>query len=286
MVKLDYEAAKHLTHLDALPRESEHGLVIVGIDLCQNGTSSILFQMVEKDKHPVIFGLCMFNDTESRYSQAKIELYRLFWAVKDLCHRIWGIHFRIDVDTKFLIKMVKQLDLPNVPMTRWISYIVLFNYVMNHVPATTHVGVDGLSRRKHVPEDSEEEDAKEYLDKFMDLVLYRSCSVLSLMNFLSSGSLNTFHPTCLDNNFFKDLLLVMRHTPRTPFASFRMTSIAEDLSVLQVVQLASELVAEIDWLREKAFQRGLKDSSKASLTQHSLLPITDDFSYTGREFEH
>jgi len=44
--------------------------------------------------------------------------------------------------------MVKQPDLPNVPMTRWISYIALFNYVMNHVPATAHVGVDGLSRRK------------------------------------------------------------------------------------------------------------------------------------------
>ena len=146
LVKLNYEAAKRLTHLDALPRESEHGLVIVGIDSCQNGTGWILFQMVEKDKHPVIFGSCTFNDTESRYSQAKLELYGVFRAVKDLCHHIWGIHFRIDVDAKFLIEMVKQLDLPNAPMTRWISYIALFDYVMNHVPATTHVGVDGLSR--------------------------------------------------------------------------------------------------------------------------------------------
>ena len=34
LVKLDYGAAKQMTHLDPLPRASEHGLVIVGIDSC------------------------------------------------------------------------------------------------------------------------------------------------------------------------------------------------------------------------------------------------------------
>jgi len=96
-------------------------------------------------KHPVIFGSCTFNNTESRYSQLKLELHGVFCAVKDLRHQIWGIHFRIDVDAKFLIEMVKQPDLPNAPMTRWISYIALFNYIMNHVPAASHTGVDGLS---------------------------------------------------------------------------------------------------------------------------------------------
>jgi len=117
--------------------------------------------MVEKEKHPVIFGSCTFNDTESRYSQAKLELYGVFRAVKDLCHRIWGIHFQIDVDVKFLIEMVKQPNFPNAPMMRWISYIVLFNYIMNHVLADKHAGVDGLSQWKHAPEDTDEEDAEE-----------------------------------------------------------------------------------------------------------------------------
>jgi len=93
LVKLDYDAAKQMTHLDRLPQASDHGLVIIGIDSCQNGTGWILFQMVEKEKHLVIFGSCTFNDTESRYSQAKLELYGVFRAVKDLRHRIWGIHF-------------------------------------------------------------------------------------------------------------------------------------------------------------------------------------------------
>ena len=233
LVKLNYDTVKLFSHQDSLPWRSENGLVIVAVDSCQNGSGWILFQMVEKDKHPVIFGSCTFNNAESRYSQAKLELYGVFRAVKDLCYRIWGIHFRIDVDVKFLIEMVKQPDLPNAPMTRWISYIALFDYVMNHVPAQSHAGVDGLSRCKCTPEDSEEEDAEEYLDKFMGATLLDrpSLSSISLTNFLSSESLYAFRPTHLDNHFFKDLLLTMRRMPDTPYASFRTTTIAEDLSV-------------------------------------------------------
>jgi len=84
LIKLDYEAAKLLLHLDLLPQPSDHGLIIVAVDSCQNGTGWILYQMIEKDKHPVIFGPCTFNDTESHYSQAKLELYGVFRAIKDL----------------------------------------------------------------------------------------------------------------------------------------------------------------------------------------------------------
>ena len=84
LIKLDYKAAKLLLHLDKLPRASDHRLVIVAMDSCQNGTGWILYQMIEKEKHPVIFGSCTFNDTESCYSQAKLELYGVFRAVKDL----------------------------------------------------------------------------------------------------------------------------------------------------------------------------------------------------------
>jgi len=285
LVKLNYDATRQMTHLDPLPRASEHGLVIIGIDSCQNGTGWILFQMVEKEKHLVIFGSCTFNDTESRYSQAKLELYGVFHAIKDLRHRIWGIHFWIDIDAKFLIKMVKQPDLPNAPMTRWISYIALFDYVMNH-PAAAHVGIDGLSRRRRTPEDTDDEDTEEYLDKFLGSSSYHIDSVSSLMNFLSTGSLDAYRSTCLDNNFFKDLLLMMQHTPQTPFASFRTTSIAEDLSFPQIVDPVPTLATELQHLKKSNFNHVQKDSSKASLVKRSLLVITDDFSYTGREFEH
>ena len=286
LVKLDYDAAKLMTRLDPLPRASKHGLVIVGVDSCQNGTGWILFQMVEKDKHPVIFGSCTFSETESRYSQAKLELYGVFRAIKDLRHRVWGIHFRIDINAKFLIEMVKQPDLPNAPMTRWISYIALFDYVMNHVPAMAHAGVDGLSRRRRTPEDTDDEDAEEYLDKFLGSSSFQVNKVSLLTNLLSTGSLNSYRTTHLDSSFFKDLLLAMRCTPQAPFTSFRTTSIAEDLSFLQVTDPKPTLAAELQRLKKLNFSHGIKDSGNASLVKHSLLSITDNSSYTGREFEH
>ena len=90
----------------------------------------------------------------------------------------------------------------------------------------------------------------------------------------------------LDNNFFKDLLLIMCCTPQTPFASFHTTSIAEDLSILHVEDLAPALAAELQCLKDSNFDKGTKDSSNGSLVKCSLLSLTDDFSYTGREFEH
>jgi len=52
-------------------------------------------------------------------------------------------------------------------MTRWVTYLSLFDFEVNHVPAEKHKAPDGLSRRKRSSEDSEEEDADEYLDKIM-----------------------------------------------------------------------------------------------------------------------
>ena len=157
---------------------------------------------------------------------------------------------------------------------------------MNHVPADKHVSVDGLSRRKRTPEDTDEEDAEEYLDKFMGSASLHSCSVSSLTNFLSSESLHTYRPTRLDSNFFKDLLLIMRPTPQTPFTSYRTSTIAEDLSILHVEDPPPAFAEELQRLKESNFDYATKDSSNGSLVKRSLLSITDDFSYTGHEFEH
>jgi len=184
--------------------------------------------------------------------------------------------------------MVKQPDLLNAPMTHWISYFTLFDYVMNHVPAQSHAGIDGLSRQRCTPEDSEDEDAEEYLDKFMGSALFISPppQSISLINFLSSESLNTFRPTCLDNNFFQDLLLTMQCTPRTPYALFRTTSIADDLSILSVEDPIPSLAAELRKIKQEHYNPSEKECGKKSLVICSLLSIMDDFSYTGREFEH
>jgi len=271
LIKLDYGAVKLLSHVDPLPWPLDHGLVIATLDSCQNGTGWILYQMVEKDKH-----------------LAKLELYGVFCVVKDLWHWIWGIHFQIDINVKFLIKMVKQLDPPNAPMTWWISYIALFNYVMNHIPAQSHAGIDGLSQQRCTSEDTEDKDAEEYLDKFMGSASLVSPPLppISLTNFLSSESLYAFQPTCLDKNFFQDLLLTMWHTPQTPYTSFHTMSIADDLSILSVGDPNPSLAIKLHKIKQEHFNPSEKECSSKSLIKQSLLSIMDDFSYTGCEFEY
>ena len=183
--------------------------------------------------------------------------------------------------------MVKQPDLPNAPMTRWISYIALFDYEIHHVPAQSHVAVDGLSRQKRTPEDSEDEDAEDFLDKFVGSTQVETpLAFASLANFLSSHSLLAFRPTRLDKTFFQDLLLTMRRTPRTPYTSFRTTSVVDDLSVLNVVEPTPAWAKELQKIRQTPYDPSVKDIRDGSLIKYSLLSVTDDFSYTGREFEH
>jgi len=72
------------------------------------------------------------TDRESRYSQAKLELYGLFCCLK--ATRL----FTIGVE-----RLIVEMD----AVTRWIAAILLFDFELMHVPADKHTGADGLSRR-------------------------------------------------------------------------------------------------------------------------------------------
>ncbi|KAJ3474287.1 hypothetical protein NLI96_g12542 [Meripilus lineatus] len=161
--KIDYHKAKLIR---PPPRSSDDGLVVLSVDSSIIGSGWILFQFFVKDKHPTIFGSCTHSAAESRYSQPKVELYGVFRAMKELRHRLWGYHFRLEVDAQYLDKMIKTPDLPNAPMTRWISYIQLFDFEIVHVPASKFKGPDGLSRKRRSSQDSLDSDAEEFLDEF------------------------------------------------------------------------------------------------------------------------
>ena len=77
----------------------------------------------------------MFNPVESRYSQLKLELYSVLRAFKAERHRLHSIHFKLQGDVSSIIQMVNAPDLPNAAMTRWITYIHLFSFEVEHVRA-------------------------------------------------------------------------------------------------------------------------------------------------------
>ncbi|KAF8634386.1 hypothetical protein AX17_004208 [Amanita inopinata Kibby_2008] len=213
LIKIDYEKAKKI---GPKPRASDDGLVIVSVDSCQHGSGWVLHQQDQKDLRPAIFGSCTYNPIESRYSQPKAELYGVFRAVKDLRHRVWGLHFQINVDAKFLVEMIQTPDLPNAPMTRWVSFLTLFDFELNYVPAEKHRVPDGLSRRPRAADDSEEEDVEMVLEKLVGMVCRYKTSPQKETRLLPTKLLTA-------------LLVELQPIPQTPYGAFITSTKIQDM---------------------------------------------------------
>jgi hypothetical protein len=186
--KLDIEKAKQASLGEDLSKENE-GRVILAVDSSIIAIGFVLYQVFRTDdedllplnkkatgnnqvkrpklkRYPIRFGSITLNDVESRYSQPKVELYGLFRALKALEYLLWGINVLVEVDASFLKATANSPGLPNAAATRWVAYIQLFNLQFKHVPAENHKAPDGLSRRQHVDEDTEntsiaEEDVRD-----------------------------------------------------------------------------------------------------------------------------
>ena len=144
--------------------------IILAIDSCANGVGYLLLQVGENGKrYPSRFGSITFNDRESRYSQAKLELYGLFRALKHTqLYTIGAKKLVVEMDAKFIKGMINSPTLhPNDAVNRWIAAILLFDFDLVHVPSDKHTGADGLSRRPQAPEDSPHEDP-DALDEWID----------------------------------------------------------------------------------------------------------------------
>ena len=153
---LDYELARKVVQHDQ--RDNDLGLVAIHVDASSIGMGWMITQRLEEAEYPIVFGSITFNERESRYSQPKLKLYGVFRALKAERHRLHNIHFRIVVDAGFVAQMMTTPDLPNAAMTRWITYIQLFTFEIQHRPGILHQAPDGLSRRPPADGDSEYSD--------------------------------------------------------------------------------------------------------------------------------
>lgn len=159
-----------LINSPALIRIEHHSgrLVILAVDSSYIAAGFILLQVGEDGKeYPSRFGSITWNERESRYSQAKIELYGLFRALKAYRIYIAGApKLLVRSDAKYLKGMLNNPDVqPNATINRWIAGIKLFDFDFEHTSGAKFPP-DGLSRRKRAPEDPEEEDdVEDWIDR-------------------------------------------------------------------------------------------------------------------------
>src|ERR1700710_641800 len=143
--------------------------IILAVDTSLIAVGFILMQIGDDGKrYPARFGSITLNNVESQYSQAKLELYGLFHALRAVRVWIFGVtNLTIEVDAKYIKGMINNPDLqPNASINRWIAGILLFHFTLVHVPAAKHTGADGLSRRPQSEEDLlMDNDHEDWLDK-------------------------------------------------------------------------------------------------------------------------
>jgi len=142
--------------------------VILAVDSSVIGVGYILSQIGDDNKrYPSRFGSITWNEVETRYSQAKLELHGLFRSLRAVRLHIYGVKsLVVEVDAKYIKGMLNNPDMqPNATINHWIAGVLLFNPRIVHVPATKHQGADGLSRRPFVEGDVDElDDADDWLD--------------------------------------------------------------------------------------------------------------------------
>src|SRR5882724_7361930 len=142
--------------------------VILAVDSSCIATGFILSQLGVDDKqYPSHFGSITWNERESRYSQAKIEIYGLWHILQAYRLYIIGVkNIQVEIDASYIKGMLNNLDIqPGAVVNRWIIGIKLFQFELVHVPGCLHTGPDGLSRHATSPNNpiDEDEDADDWL---------------------------------------------------------------------------------------------------------------------------
>ena len=179
--------------------------VYLAVDSSTRGVGWILSQDCPDGKRrPARFGSISWNERESRYSQAKLELYGLFRALRSLRLYLIGIrNLVVEMDAKFVKGMLNNPDIqPNATINRWIAAILLFDFKLTHIPADKHHGPDGLSRRAPAEGEDEDGDPEDWIDQALSLGLWvsswinapRHCGVFALALSLSDNALASEDP--------------------------------------------------------------------------------------------
>src|SRR5438045_8422556 len=96
----------------------------------------------------------IWNSAEKKYDGVKLECRGLLKALKKFRFWLFGRHFFVETDAQTIVWLLNQPpnDLPNAMMTRWLTYIRLFDFDVKHVAGNKNGAADALSQigRAHV----------------------------------------------------------------------------------------------------------------------------------------
>jgi hypothetical protein len=115
---------------------------------------------------------------EEQYATGKLESWKLLRALKQFKYYIYRVHFLMNIDIKTLVYQLNQLamDLPSTTIGRYLTYICMFLFNIQHVSSTQHKRPDVLSQRPHTNKERQAHEEQgvrkvEKLERELDAVL-------------------------------------------------------------------------------------------------------------------
>ncbi|KAI8679254.1 hypothetical protein NCS57_00202800 [Fusarium keratoplasticum] len=159
--------------LITLNYSEEAGEVILMVDASLLGWGCVLMQVIDGKRKPIRFESGLWNPAETKYDATKRECRAVLYAFRRLRGMIYGIPFVLETDSQVLVHQIngKADDVPGSLVLRWISYLLLFDFTVRHVPGKKNRVADGLSRKHAGPSDQLDAQVEGDIEDFVDLHL-------------------------------------------------------------------------------------------------------------------
>ena len=157
--------------------------IILTVDFSLKEWGAILFQINSETSknHSSRYESGLWTMSESKYNIMKRECRELLKALKKVRFWLYEVRFIIEINVNILITQFNRsaADLSEALMTRWLTWIRLFNFNVRHVFDKKHTAADELSRRPREPSNDIDEVHEKNINDFINdqLNYVRICSV-------------------------------------------------------------------------------------------------------------
>ena len=144
-------------------------ILIIAVDASLKGWGGVMMQERDGVRRIARYESGVWSSAEAAYDAGKLECRAVLKAFKKFRHWLYGVHFILETDANTLVAQLNRpaSDLPGALVTRWLTWIRLFDFEVKHVPGTKNGAADGLSRRPATEEELCEQALERDIDDFI-----------------------------------------------------------------------------------------------------------------------
>ena len=118
---------------------------VLSTDASNGAVGGVLSQVRNGKEHVIAYWSRQLQKAERNYSTIEKEALAVVSAVKEFYPYLYGFHFKLVTDHNPLTALKGVKDYGG-RLTRWILFLMQFDYEMQYKPGRTHSNADTLSR--------------------------------------------------------------------------------------------------------------------------------------------